>query len=120
MGSFWRYAVGENGFPPDANGDALRDMAAHGDDLTAPHDIEFIVALPDQHAAHSFAEAMDAQGNAATIRREGTAPLLPWDVKVVRRMVPTHEAITKFEADLKREAHPLGGRTDGWRSFSHE
>jgi hypothetical protein len=40
------------------------------------------------------------------------------DVTVTKFMVPAHAAITAFELELERAAKPLGGRNDGWGSFS--
>ncbi|HEX8810644.1 MAG TPA: ribonuclease E inhibitor RraB, partial [Terracidiphilus sp.] len=43
-------------FPQDANGDVLRRLQSHGDDLTKPRDIDFTVVFPDESAAQSFAD----------------------------------------------------------------
>jgi hypothetical protein len=42
----------------------------------------------------------------------------PWDVVVVKHMVPSHEEIGSFEGMLESVANPLGGRNDGWGCLS--
>jgi Regulator of ribonuclease activity B len=42
-------------YPDDANGDALRRMAAQGDDLTRPRNVDFTVVFVDESSAEQFA-----------------------------------------------------------------
>ncbi len=101
-------------FPLDENGDVLRRMVENGDNLTLSRDIDFVVVLPDNGAASQFAAAICGLGFKATVSYAGTVPSLPWEVTVVRHMLPTHEGITQFEQSLAREAAAVGGRNDGW------
>jgi len=93
-------------------------MAQSGDDLSKARDIEFTVVLPNRAAAQKFGDHFHQLGYAVSAQRTRTVPELPWDVVVVKHMVPTYEGITAFEAELETVASRLGGRSDGWGCFS--
>lgn len=101
-------------YPDDANGDALRRMEAIGDDLSQPRDIEFTAVFPNESDAKPFAEHFRANGYTASIERTGTMENFPWDVVVVRHMVPSHGEIGEFEELLRHVATTFGGQIDGW------
>ena len=101
-------------FPNDENGQVLRRMQENGDDLTKVRTIEFVVVFPSKSAAEQFADHFRALGYRAQLEQTGTVPELPWDAIVARNMIPSHSAISDFEAELGLFANPLGGRTDGW------
>ena len=52
--------------PNDDNGDVLRRMEFHGDDLTRPRDIDFTVVFPSELSAEAFANHFRAEGYKAT------------------------------------------------------
>jgi hypothetical protein len=101
-------------FPNDANGDVLRRMVGNGDDLTQPRDIDFTVVFVDETSANLFAGHFKSLGLAASVEFSETAKGLPWDVSVVKNMIPQHDKISEFEDELEAIAEPLGGRNDGW------
>lgn len=105
-------------FPDDENGDVLRRMEATGDDLTRSRNVDFTVVLPSETAAERFATHFRELGYAASIEFTQTAESLPWDVVVVKNMVPSHDGIGSFENVLQNVATPLGGRNDGWGCLS--
>jgi hypothetical protein len=105
-------------FPNDENGDVLRRMEASGDDLARSRNIDFTVVFPDEKAAVRFASHFRELGLAASIEFTQTVETLPWDVLVVKHMMPSHEAIGSFEKMLQDVAAPLGGRNDGWGCLS--
>lgn len=105
-------------FPQDENGDVLRRMAENGDNQNIPRNIDFQVILPSEEAAENFAGEVRSWDYSATVEFPGCVPELPWEVHVVRHMLPTHEGITLFEQELESAAAPLGGRNDGWGCFS--
>ncbi len=104
-------------FPEDENGDVLRRMQANGDNLTVARDIDFVVVFPSEPQAQEFAALYAARGHKAELRNSNVVPELPWDVLVVKHMIPSHLGITDFEAQLEEDAAALGGRNDGWGSF---
>jgi hypothetical protein len=105
-------------YPDDANGDALRRMEEAGDDLTRPRNIEFTVVFPNENTAQQFADHVCAHGYAASAENTGTVEAFPWDVIVVKHMVPSHDEIGAVEDSLRRMADTFGGRNDGWGCLS--
>jgi hypothetical protein len=105
-------------FPADANGDALQRLQANGDDLTRPRDVDFTVVFPNENAAKLFAQQVSSIGYSVTVEFAETVKECPWDVVVVKHMVPTHQEIGSFEGVLESVANPLGGHNDGWGCFS--
>lgn len=101
-------------YPVDANGDALRRMEESGDDLTRPRNVDFTIVFPDQDSAESFANHFRALGYEASVELTETDKDHPWDVIVVKHMVPTHEGIGAFEDSLQDVATPFRGHNDGW------
>lgn len=93
-------------------------MEAEGDDLTKPRNVDFNVAFPDGNSAEGFAKHFRALGHEVSVEAAESNQDLPWDVVVVKRMVPSHEAITSFENLLQSAADRWGGHNDGWGCFS--
>ena len=100
--------------PNDDNGDVLRRMEAKGDSLTLPRNIDFTVVFKVQETAAQFAEHFRKLGYAVSIEDSHTAKEFPWDVVVVKYMIPSHQEIGDFEKSLQQVADKLGGRNDGW------
>jgi hypothetical protein len=107
-------------YPNDVNGDALRRMESEGDDLTRPRNIDFTVVFADTSSAERFAEHFRALGYEVSVERTDTDPDFPWDVVVVKRMVPSHDGISGFENLLQSVAGRWGGHIDGWGCFSEQ
>jgi regulator of ribonuclease activity B len=105
-------------YPDDANGDALRRMEAVGDDLTRPRNVEFTVVFPNENSATQFADHVRTLGYSAAVELTETIEGFPWDVIVVRQMIPSHEAIGACEESLKRVAETYGGHNNGWGCLS--
>lgn len=104
-------------FPDDENGDVLRRMQANGDDLSKVRGIDFTVVLPNEENAKEFVRKFSALGYTTSLENTACVEDLPWDVVVVKELVPTHSAITSFELELEAVAQTLGGRNDGWGCF---
>ena len=105
-------------YPNDENGDVLRRLETQGDDLTRARDIDFSVVFPVESAAERFAEHFRAQGYAASVYFAEAMKEFPWNVNVVKHMIPSHQEIGSFEASLQEVANTLGGHNDGWGCFS--
>ena len=101
-------------FPNDENGDALRRMQENGDDLGKPRDIDFTLVFPDQTSAEAFARVVSEMGLNVSTEKTECAPELPWDVTVVKHMMPSHAGISELEETLQLYASKFGGRNDGW------
>src|SRR5262249_18383418 len=101
-------------FPNDENGRVLSRMQESGDDLSRPRDIEFTVIFPSQILANRFADHFRRLQYRTSIEQSRTVPELPWDVVVVRNMIPAYHEISEFEEILGTAAIPFSGRNDGW------
>jgi hypothetical protein len=104
--------------PNDENGDVLRRMEFHGDDLTQPRDIDFTVVFLHVGDANAFADHFRELGYATSARFSEVRPDFPWDIVVVRRMIPSHSEIGSFEDLLQKVADTFGGHNDGRGCFS--
>lgn len=101
-------------FPDDDNGNVLRQMAANGDALEQPREIDFAVIFPSEDQALAFAITMLRGGVKVSFSEYEESEEMPWQVLVHPVMVPSHADITALENMLASEAGPLGGRNDGW------
>ena len=104
--------------PNDDNGDALRRLEADGDDLSRARNIDFTVVFPDQFKAEEFADYFRNAGYESTVTAAHVKKTHPWDVVVVKHMIPSHSGITEFKAELQEIAATLGGYNDGWGCFA--
>lgn len=102
-------------FPDDDNGDVLRRMAEHGDDLSVPRNIDFEHIFEGMQDAVGFLGVVAAKDRRITLTwyEEEDA----WNVCVSRFMYPTHDAITSFERFLGEEAERHRGKSNGWGCF---
>jgi hypothetical protein len=107
-------------FPDDENGDVLRRMATNGDDLSLPRNVDFTVVFPNESAAQQFAMHFHELGYATSVELTATAESFPWDVVIVKHMVPLHRDIGSFENELQTVAGPIGGHNDGWGCLSED
>jgi hypothetical protein len=105
-------------FPDDDNGNVLRRMESHGDDLTRSRDINFTVVFSHVGDANVFADHLRLLGYATSVEFSEVKPDFPWDAVVVNNMIPSHEAIGSFEDLLQNLANAFGGHNDGWGCFS--
>jgi hypothetical protein len=60
-------------FPDDENGDVLRRMAANGDDLSLPRNIDFTVVFPIESTAQQFAKHFHELGYATSVDVDGNS-----------------------------------------------
>jgi hypothetical protein len=105
--------MSDDQFPADENGNVLRSLLRSGDNFSIPRDIDFQVIFPNEAAAEAVGQIVGNWGYTAEVRFPGPHAELPWEVNVKCHMLPTHEGITKFEAELEAMSAPLGGRNDG-------
>ena len=101
--------------PDDTNGQVLRRMAAAGDDLSQPRQIEFFFVFSDEQSAWMFGESIQDNCDGISIDLADSARPV---VTVRRILVPDHGLITGFERFLTEKAMSYGGRPDGWGCMS--
>jgi hypothetical protein len=99
-------------FPDDENGEVLRDMHQHGDDLTRPRVMDYSFLFAERRQALAFAAVVDDPQLEVCLSFHKERTL--WQVLVKRYMVPTHREITAFELALTFHADAQGGEADGW------
>jgi hypothetical protein len=107
-------------YPDDADGEALRRVAALGSDMSRPMDIHFHVAAPDEVTARTVAEEVVRLGYSAQIWVDDVeGDSLPWTCTCSKTMLAHYGAILAAQAQLHRLAHPLGARMDGWDTLGN-
>jgi hypothetical protein len=99
-------------FPDDDNGDVLRRMASHGDNLAAPRNVDFEHIFPSIEAAFAFTAQVVNRTDTVSVKWYDARS--SWNVRVTRHMTPTHRAITELELSLDKIARDHGGNADGW------
>ncbi len=107
-----------NGFPNDADGDALRRVAAEGSDLSRPMVVNFQVAVPDEVSAQGLAAIASRLGYVVQIY-ESPECTLPWTCECSTRMLATYQAVIAFQSELRDIAKQFGGVPDGWGTFGN-
>ena len=73
------------------------------------------MVFPNESAAKKFVEHL---GYAAWAELTETVEDFPWDVVVIKHIVPSHDEIGVFEDSLQRVAVNFGGHNDGWGCLS--
>lgn len=102
-------------YPDDADGRALRSVAAKSD-MTRPMDVDFSVVLPSEEASNELAVLAAARRYACqpTQTEGGT-----WDCMCTKRMVLTYQSVIDAQRELAELSEPIGGYVDGWGTFGN-
>ena len=110
--------VVEPDFPNDADGDALRRVAADGNDLTKPMAFDLTVVVPDEASATSVADAAGLAGYETTIDLdEETDESICVCTKL---MLATYDNVIRAQEELQELVAPYGGEVDGWGTFGNK
>jgi hypothetical protein len=99
-------------YPDDADGDALRRVAAMGVDMSRPMEIDYFVAVPDREAGEAVARLAECAGYRTEVIYDEEDDA--WDCCCRKTMVPTHEGVASAQHELDEISRPFGGRSDGW------
>ncbi|MBL0374119.1 ribonuclease E inhibitor RraB [Rhizobium sp. KVB221] len=86
--------------------------------MTAPRNIDFNVIFPNEASDIAFCEAIHHDGLKLSYRKSDADEQRPWDVLVVRHMVPDHADISSLEDYLGSAARPIDGENDDWGCFN--
>lgn len=105
-------------YPDDSDGDALRSVAADGNDMSAPMVVEFPVVVPAETPAKQFASVASARGYQVHLWRDEEGS--DWDVICAIKMVPTHADVVRIQRELTEWAAPFGGYCDSWGTFGNK
>ena len=105
-------------YPNDSDGDALRRLAADGNDMASPMVIEFPVVVSTEILAERFARIARERGFTANLwKHEDGAD---WDVVCSIGMVPTYADVVRTQQQLNDLSEPFGGYSDGWGTFGNK
>jgi hypothetical protein len=104
-------------YPNDADGDALRRVAACGNDMSRPMDIDYFVVPPDPSSGRAIAEAASRAGYRTELVEDDEDGSLT--CYCTKRMLATYEGVIQAQQELDELSGPLGGCTDGWGTFGN-
>ena len=107
-----------NGFPNDADGDALRRIIFDGSDLSKPIYIDFQVAVPDEVSAEALAAVARNLGYRVSVY-DSPKCSLPWTCECSTRMLATYESVIAIQKELAELGEQFSGVIDGWGSFGN-
>jgi hypothetical protein len=99
-------------YPDDADGVALRRVAAMGCDMTKPIEIDSFVDVPSQEAGLQVAESATLFGYRTHLEYDEEDDA--WTCYCTKLMVPTYEAVCGAQTELDGLSSHVGGRSDGW------
>ena len=103
-------------YPDDADGDALRNVASSGADMSCSMVIDFSVGAPDEHSAREAAERVEARGYDPSLHQDDDGR---WTVYCAKSMLATYEGVVEARKELNQLLEPLGCVCDGWASFGN-
>jgi len=113
-------------FPRDADGDALRRVAAGGADMGAPMSIDFSVAAPSKEAAEGVAAAAQRLGYRTDVwfddeeqDLDGDDDTPPWTCYCTKSMLATYEGVIRAQRELDEIGRPFGAWSDGWGTYGN-
>jgi hypothetical protein len=106
-------------FPRDADGDALRRLAADAD-FSRMMPVDFSVILPEAAKAKEFSKFMKGRnlviGTEIRKLKSDYRPGFRCDVTVTYMMYVSYDAMLAEQEELAESAAPFGGELDGWGS----
>ena len=104
-------------YPNDADGDALRNVAESGADMSSPMVIDFSVEVADERTARRVAEVVAAHGFDPSISEADDSA--SWSVHCSKSMLATYEGVVAVQVELNELLSPYGGICEGWGTFGN-
>lgn len=103
-------------YPKDADGDALRRIAA-GSDMSKPMVIDFAVDVPTEAAGNEVVRLATESGYTPALEFDDDTKR--WTCYCSKHMVPTYEAVLAAQQELDQLSAPVGGKSDGWGTLGN-
>lgn len=101
-------------FPNDETGQVLAEMQEAGIDLSVMHKVVFFHLFEQESQAHAMANYIkENMTDVSVILHPDETPNV-WDLDCTIKMVPSHEAVVKQEADFEQLSAKFSGYNDGW------
>ena len=104
-------------YPDDADGDALRSIAASGSDMSRPMLIDFAIDAGSKSIALACLAALEEAGFEASLYQDDEDQR--WAVYCPIRMIPDHAALLRTQKILGELVAEHGGTPDGWGTFGN-
>ena len=105
-------------FPDDADGQTLRNIEAHGSDLSQPMLIDFAVDAPSQEVAEFVVSRLKGRGLVSNCSANEIDNR--WSVYIPVLMTPNYDEIVLFQKVLDDDLAQFGAKSDGWGSFGNK
>jgi hypothetical protein len=102
-------------YPNDADGDALRRIAAGPNDMSQPMEIDFFVVAPDHAAGKKIAKAASNVGYRTKLERDEHG----LTCNCSKRMLATYTGVIEAQRELNELSRCFGGHIDGWGTFGN-
>ncbi len=109
--------VKSSGYPNDADGDFLREIAESGNDMTKPMEIDFVIAVESKESGESIADKMSQMDYSVCLRYDEDYDI--WNCYCTKIMVAEYDEIVRIQKELEEFSRPLGGYSDGWGTFGN-
>lgn len=103
--------------PQDADGDALRRIAADGSDLTKAMEIDFAVDVPSEQAGKDFAKAIAHLPYQTSLYFDEEEKA--WTCYCSKTLIPSYEAILQVQEELTAAGAPFDAVPDGWGTYGN-
>ena len=101
-------------FPNDETGQVLAEMKQAGIDLTISHQIVFFHLFEQKSQAEAMSDFIKQSHQHISVNLHADETPNVWDVDCSIEMLPTHENITKQEAEFEKIVAKFSGYNDGW------
>ncbi len=99
-------------FPNDETGSILQEMFDNGEDLSKPFEISFFILFDERKEVLDY--LVTRQDESCTESISWVEEEKKWELSIIVTEVPSHDAITDFEASLAEGASLFNGDIDGW------
>lgn len=104
-------------YPDDEDGNALRNVARSGSDMTRPMVIDFAIDASSKSIALACLAAIEDAGFEGQLYQDEDDQR--WAVYVAIRMIADYEGITRTQKILGELVAEHGGTPDGWGTFGN-
>lgn len=104
-------------YPDDADGDALRSIAASGSDMSRPMVIDFAIDASSKSIAQACLAAIEEAGFEGSLYHDEEDQR--WSVYVPIPMIAEYDVIIRTQKILGELVTEHGGTPDGWGTFGN-
>lgn len=99
-------------FPNDADGQVLKMLYKQGVDFKKPHNVDFVVAVPDQKSGEAVLEILRTDEYNCELEQDDETK--EWTCYCYIKMLLNYEDIIDVQKRLDELSKPHDGFIDGW------